>query len=62
MTTTIVIDMDSKCHECGKGGAAQSGVCLACTTKALSGKPMKSQRGQMLQARLRQILPRKPKP
>ena len=48
---TITIDMDKKCAECGKGGAVPSGICLKCTTKAISGKPMKSLQGRLVQHR-----------
>ena len=48
---TIKIDMDKKCVECGKGGAVDSGICLGCTSRALSGKPMKSPAGRMVALR-----------
>jgi hypothetical protein len=48
---TITINMDKKCVECGKGGAADSGICLGCTTKALQGKPMKSPTGRAVAQR-----------
>jgi hypothetical protein len=51
MTVTITIDMDKKCVECGKGGAVPSGICMKCTTKAISGKPMKSAIGRAVQKR-----------
>lgn len=51
--TTITINMDAKCAECGKGGAAASGICLACTAKAIGpSKPMRSQAGRAIQARM----------
>lgn len=50
---TITVDLDKKCFECRKGGAAQSGICLECTTKALRNiKPMKSREGQTLRQRI----------
>ena len=49
---TININMDRKCHECDKGGATESGICLGCANKALAGKPMKSQAGKMVQERI----------
>ena len=51
MTVTITVDMDKRCAECGKGGAVPSGLCLACTTKALKGKPMRSQAGKAVAKR-----------
>lgn len=48
---TITIHMDANCAECGKGGAVDSGICLACTNKAIRGKPMKSATGRAVQAR-----------
>ena len=30
---TIEIDQDRKCKLCGKGGAAQGGICLVCAAK-----------------------------
>ena len=32
---TINIDLDKKCTRCGKKGATQGGVCLACVAKAV---------------------------
>ena len=31
----IVINLDTKCVRCGKGGATQSLICLPCFNKAL---------------------------
>jgi len=31
----IKVDLDVKCRRCGRGGATQSGVCLACMAKAV---------------------------
>lgn len=50
---TFTIDLDKKCAECGKGGAAESGICLACATKAIQGKPMRSEVGRAVQRRFR---------
>ena len=50
---TIIIDTDKKCAECGKGGAVASGICIACTSKVISNKPMKSAIGRAIQARWR---------
>lgn len=46
----ITIDMDKKCAECRKGGAADNGICLKCTTKAMGATPMKSAQGRRVQA------------
>lgn len=56
MTTTyhITIDMDKKCVECNKGGAMASQLCLKCTSKAISGKPMKTWQGQAVYKRFRE--------
>lgn len=51
MTNVITIDMDKKCAECGKNGAVPSGICLKCTSNAISGKPMKSRQGQAVARR-----------
>lgn len=48
----INIDMDRKCAECGKGGAADSGICLTCATRAMSGRTMRSQIGKAVQYRI----------
>jgi hypothetical protein len=56
---TITIDMDKKCAECGRGGAVPSGICLKCTGKAISGKPMKSAQGRAVYKRFIEHKPRK---
>jgi len=48
---TFHINLDKKCAECGGNGAAQSGICLVCTTKAIRGWRMKSATGRDVQAR-----------
>jgi hypothetical protein len=48
---TITFDLDKKCAECGKRGAAASGICLDCTTKAITNKTMKSEIGRAVQRR-----------
>jgi len=48
----LTIDMDKRCAECGKPGATGSGICLPCATKAMSGKPMRSPAGQVVQRRI----------
>ena len=36
MTKHIIsVDLDAKCKRCGKGGATQSGLCMACIAKAV---------------------------
>jgi len=40
------VNYDKKCDECGKDGACDNGLCLACTTKAITGKTMKSRTGK----------------
>lgn len=55
-TPIITIDLDKKCAECGKGGAAPSGICLKCTGKAISGKQMKSWQGRAVAKRAQENL------
>lgn len=55
----ITIDMDKKCAECGRGGAMPSQICLKCTSKAISGKPMKSWQGRAMAKRFAEKMPRK---
>lgn len=50
---TITVNVDKKCAECGKGGAVDNGICLGCTSKAISGKPMKSPVGRAVAARFK---------
>ena len=51
MDVKIVVNMDKKCAECGKGGAATSGICLRCFSKAVGAtQPLKSARGREIQA------------
>ena len=47
----ITIDLDKKCQECGKGGAAESGICINCVTKIIQQKPMNSAAGRAVQKR-----------
>lgn len=53
---TITVYTDKCCPECGKPGAVQSGICVSCTTKALSDQPMKSAIGRAVQARFKSVL------
>ena len=53
--TVLKIDMDKKCAECGKAGAAPSGICLKCVVKAVTGKPMKSAQGKIVQGKIERI-------
>lgn len=58
MTEPVVltINMDAKCAECKKGGAAPSGLCLRCATKAMDPKrTMKSPQGTALQMKFATI-------
>lgn len=55
-TVTISLKEDRKCAECGKGWAAQSGLCLKCVHKAMTfTKAMKSEIGRDLQAHYRKM-------
>jgi hypothetical protein len=56
-TVHITIDVDKKCAECGKGGAMPSEICMKCTTKAVTGKPMKSWQGRAVQLRFNKSKP-----
>lgn len=47
----ITLDYNKKCAECGKGYAAQNGLCLSCTGKAMKGKKMKSAQGAIVAQR-----------
>jgi len=31
----IHVNLDAKCERCGKDGATQSGICMACMAKAV---------------------------
>lgn len=57
---TINVNMDTKCHECRKPGATDSGICLMCASKALRGKTMKSDAGRAVQLRFQEM--RRPPP
>ncbi len=48
---TINVSFNRKCAECRKDGAADNGLCLTCTGKAIQQKPMKSENGRAVQAR-----------
>jgi len=53
---TFHINMDRKCAECGKGGAADSGICLECTSIAIKhSRAMKSPEGRAVKARFTEI-------
>lgn len=53
----ININMDRRCAECGKqAGVAENGLCLGCVSKAVQGKPMRSDVGKAVAARVRQHL------
>ena len=53
---TVNINMGSRCAECGKPGATDSGIRLRCANKALAGKPMCSRQGQIVADRFRGIV------
>ena len=55
MNPTITIDMDRKCEECREGGAVASGLCLSCTSRAMNGKPMKTETGRLVQLRFNNL-------
>ena len=55
---TITINMDKPCAECGRKGAAPSGLCMSCTTKAIGTKPMRSAAGLAVRARFRENVKR----
>ncbi len=46
----LTINMDKKCAECRKPGAANSGICLRCVGKIMRGQPMKSAEGRAVAA------------
>lgn len=63
MTTLhVTVDMGKKCAECGGGGAVESGICLACTLRAMRGENMRSATGRAVQKRNREIFKREAKP
>lgn len=47
----ITVDGNKKCAECGKSGATENGLCLACILKAVDGKKMCSETGKAVQKR-----------
>jgi hypothetical protein len=53
-----------KCQECARRNALAGGICLACTRKALKGRPMASPAGKRTQKRLKGLKDklRNPKP
>ena len=51
MNPMITIDMDKHCAECGQAGTVPSGICMACTAKAISRTRMKSPEGRVVQIR-----------
>ena len=50
---TLEIDSDKKCAECGRPYVTPCGLCLKCASNAIAGKPMKSDVGKAVQARMR---------
>ena len=49
---TVTINMDRKCAECGKPGAAGSGICIRCVMKCMSERPLKSDEARSVRRRL----------
>jgi hypothetical protein len=49
---TINVSENNKCAECGKPWATESGLCLECAAKAITGKRMRSDAGRAVQARV----------
>jgi hypothetical protein len=47
----FTVDLGKKCAECGNSGAVDSGICLACTLKAIQGRTMISAIGKAVQTR-----------
>lgn len=58
MRTEITINMDKKCAECGKGGAAASGICLGCAAKAMGNKPLKSKEARAVRTYWKSLMKR----
>lgn len=58
---TIEINMELKCKECHKGGATPSGFCMACVSKAISDKTMKTVEGRAFKTRVQADLKRQAK-
>ena len=56
MNLTLNIDMDAKCKECNKPGAADSGICMNCASKCFGGKQMKSAQGKAVQQRINAVM------
>lgn len=53
----ITIDLDKKCAECGKAGAADNLLCLKCTSKAaFQNVPLKSAQAKAVRERSRQLI------
>lgn len=52
---TITIHMGKKCAECGKEGAAENGLCMGCTSKAIRGKFMKSPAGRAVARKFNEL-------
>lgn len=50
----ITIDMDKKCVECGRSGAAASGICLKCLSQILRCVPMRSDEGKAIARKILQ--------
>lgn len=57
----ININLDRRCAECRRPGAADNGLCLPCSTKAITGGKMKSPAGIAAQQRMHVVLQREAK-
>lgn len=51
----VNIDMDRLCDECKKPGATATGICLACSAKAMHGDAMKSKTGRAVGKKLNAV-------
>jgi uncharacterized protein (UPF0335 family) len=60
--TTITVNLDKPCAECGKGGAVDNCLCLACTALAVAGRTMKSDEGKAVKARAHNLRPHEKEP
>ncbi len=53
-TIRINIDTGKRCIECGKTGTVNdSPICMTCMTRAISGKPMRSEFGKAYAQRIK---------
>lgn len=52
-STTITIDTDNECVECGEKGSTQTGLCLTCMNKAVRGFAFHTAKGRQVAERVR---------